>query len=374
MTKQAKIAIASVLKPLKDPRAYYRFGLSLRETNKYQINIIGFFIKNEANEKNIKFSTLFCKNRNHYSRLFSNLKLLKILYKDKPDVLIISTFELLPAAVLAKMFFKTRVIYDIQENHSLNIQLNETQSGIGKFLSKSLVKIIEFCSKPWVDHFFFAEACYMDELPNYIPYTVLENKFFEESCPVTSSKGLKGYQFRFLISGTLTQVYGILEGIQWFKEINKHYPETRLHIIGHVTLPKYKTQIESLAMGNHAISLEISQYPVPYAAILKAYHQADIILMPYYQILSIRPKIPSKLYESLALHKPCLFSPNPKWKSLSAKYPAGMEIDFNDLTNARVHFQHFLKQKYYKALPGQEVLWKSQEQDFLNVIERVMSV
>jgi hypothetical protein len=371
LTKQAKIAIASVLKPLKDPRAYCRFGLSLRETNKYKINIIGFSTKNEANEKNIKFSTLFCKKRNHYSRLLSNLKLLKILFKDKPDILIVSTFELLPAGILSKFFLKNRLIYDVQENHYSNIQQNKTQSGILKFLSKSLVKIIESCSKPWVDHFFFAEACYRDELPKYIPYTVLENKFFGESCPVTSSKELLGHHFRFLISGTLTKVYGILEGIQWFKEINKHYPETTLHIIGHATLPDYKTQIESLALDHPAISIDISEFPVPYLSILKAYHHADINLMPYYQIPSIQPKIPSKLYESIALLKPCLFSPNSKWKSISDMYPAGMELDFTDLTSATVQFQNFLQQKYFGKLPGQEVLWKSQEQDFLEALERV---
>jgi hypothetical protein len=374
LTKQAKITIASVLKPLKDPRAYYRFGLSLRETNKYQINIIGFSTKNETDEKNIKFSTLFCKQRNHYSRSFSNLKLLKILFRDKPDVIILSTFELLPAGVLSKFFFKTQLIYDIQENHYLNIQLNLTQSGIGKFLSKSLVNIIESCSKPWIDHFFFAEACYPDELPTLVPYTVLENKFFGENCPATSAKELKGHQSRFLISGTLTKVYGILGGIQWFKKINEQYPETTLHIIGHATMPAYQTQIESLAKGHPSISLEISESPIPYASILKAYHHADIILMPYYQIPSIQPKIPSKLYESIALLKPCLFSPNQIWKSFVARYPAGMEIDFTDLSNAQENFQDFLKQTYFVNLPGKEVLWKSQEQDFLEVIERVVSV
>lgn len=374
MTKQAKITIASVLKPLEDPRAFYRFGLSLRETNKYKINIIGFSTKNKTNEKNIKFTTLFCKKRSHYSRLLSNLKLLKILFKDKPDVLIISTFELLPAGVLSKFFFKTSLIYDVQENHYLNIQLNQTQSGIGKFLSKSLVKTIEFCSKPWIIHFFFAEACYPDELPKLIPYTVLENKFFGENYSVKSQKKLKGDQSRFLISGTLTKVYGILEGVQWFKKINEQYPETTLHIIGHATMPAYQTQIESLAKGQSSISLEISQSPVAYASILKAYHHADIILMPYYQIPSIQPKIPSKLYESFALLKPCLFSPNPKWKLISDPYPAGMEMDFNDLSNAQENFQDFLKRKYFVKLPGQEVLWKSQEKDFLEVIEKMARV
>ena len=48
---QTQIVIASVLKPLKDPRLYYRFAISMRETNKYLINIIGFSLKKEPEEE-----------------------------------------------------------------------------------------------------------------------------------------------------------------------------------------------------------------------------------------------------------------------------------------------------------------------------------
>lgn len=370
----SQIAIASVLKPVKDPRAYYRFGISLRETNKYQINIIGFSAKNEAIEINLKFSRLFCKNRNHFSRLFVNLKLLNILFKDKPKVLIVTTFELLPAAMLSKLILKTRLIYDIQENHVLNIQENKTQSGFKKIFAQMLVKIFEFCSKPFVDHYFFSEACYKDEFPTLKPITILENKFFGYNAPLAPQKLFDIHQYRFLISGTLTKVYGILEGIRWFQKIHEHYPNTSLHIIGHGTISDYKFQIESMTKSHAAITCEISDFPVPYSQILKAYHDADIILMPYYQIPSIQPKIPSKLYESFALLKPCLFSPNPKWKTLSDPYPGGMEMDFRNLEKAQENFQLFLKQQYFVKLPGQEVLWKSQEEEFLEVIEKVVSV
>ncbi|WP_194974621.1 glycosyltransferase family protein [Aquiflexum lacus] len=374
MIQQTKIAIASVLKPLKDPRAYYRFGLSLRETNKYQINIIGFSTKNVPNEKNIKFSPLFCKIRNHYSRLFVNLKLLTLLFKDKPKVLIVTTFELLPAGVLTKLLLKTKLIYDLQENHVLNIQENKTSSGFKKSFSRILVNFFEFCSNPFIDHYFFAEACYKKEFPQLYPYTVLENRFFGKNSPIPTSKVVENHQYKFLISGTLTKVYGILEGIQWFQMINEQNPGTTLHIIGHATLPDYKSQIAYITKGHPTITCEISDYPVPYEAILKAYQQADFILMPYFQIPSIQPKIPSKLYESFALLKPCLFSSNPKWKSLSDPYPGGMEVDFKDLANAQENFQSFLKQKHYLKLPGQEVLWKSQEEEFLKVISRLVSV
>lgn len=151
---QPNIVVASVLKPLKDPRAYYRFAHSLRETNKYLINIIGFSTKKESNEKNIKFYSIFSQKRNHFSRITAGWSFLKNIIPIKPKLVIITTFELLPAAVLGKMFLKYALVYDVQENHLMNLSQNKTISGWRKNLSKVLVYFIESCSKPFIDHYF----------------------------------------------------------------------------------------------------------------------------------------------------------------------------------------------------------------------------
>ncbi len=369
----SKIAIASVLKPVKDTRAYYKFGLSMRETNKYQINIIGFSSKKEYPDKFINFLSLYSQKRNNHSRIFTNLKLIKFLFKDKPKILIVSTYELLPAAVFSKFFLGFALIYDVQENYSVNVNQNKTLSGYKKYAALILIKTIEFSSKYFVDHFFFAERCYREDMKTFRPYSILENKFYGKSKFVKPYKINSEKTLTFLMPGTLTEVYGILNGIQWFKAIHKHFPQSRLLIIGHVPLDSFLQNLLEAVSGYSQIQLTASNTPLEYEKILNAYNEADIILMPYHQIPSISPKIPSKLYESLALGKPCLISPNQKWNQILAPYPGGMEIDFSDMKNCKTTFDLFLAKQFFVSSPGNEVLWTSQESEFLEVIERLSS-
>jgi hypothetical protein len=368
---QTSIVIASVLKPLKDPRTYFRFGISTRETNKYLINIIGFSTKIESDEKNIKFHAIFSKNRNHLSRLIVGWRFLKKIFTTKPKLVIITTYELLPVAVLGKWILGYKVVYDLQENYILNLSQNKTMSGWRKILSKAIVSLIESGSKPFIDRYFFAEENYQQEFPNIQNYTVLQNKYFGNVASIESVNLSAKRDLRFLISGTLTEVYGILEGIEWFKSIHPYYPQATLTVIGHVPMLGYLQKLNESTADQSSIFLHASGNPVLYSEILKAYEEADIILLPYHQIPSIRPKIPSKMYESIALGKPCLFQINSKWEKICSVYPSGQGIDFADLTHSRQQLEAFLNTLFFVQKPSEEVLWISDEHRFLQVIERL---
>ncbi|MCR9016688.1 glycosyltransferase [Aquiflexum gelatinilyticum] len=368
---QTQIVIASVLKPLKDPRLYYRFAISMRETNKYLINIIGFSIKKETDEKNIRFHSIFSKNRNDFSRAVLGLRLIKILIQVKPKLVIITTFELLPAALLGKLFFRYNLVYDIRENYVLNLEQNKTLRGLNKSLSKLLVRFIECCSNPFIEHYFFAEKVYQKEFPRIKNYTVLQNKYFGQIQDVKPVKLNEKRKLRFLISGTLTEVYGIIEGIKWFQTILRHFPQASLTILGHITMIDYGEKLRRICLDQKSIHLQISENPLPYSDILKGYQETDIVLLPYHQIPSISPKIPSKLYESIALGKPCLFQKNTLWHSICSEYPAGIGIDFTDTNHAQEKLEGFLDTEFFVKKPGEEILWKSDETLFLPIIEQL---
>ena len=242
--EKIKIAFASVLKPLKDPRAYYRMGLSLRETNKYRINIIGFSTKKEIDEENLKFIPLFCHFRTHWKRVFMGVKFMGILLRIKPQILILSTYELMVPAILLKPILKYKIIYDLQENYALNLAQNESQKGIKRQVSIGLVKAIESLSNPFVDHYFFAEKCYAQELKNIRNFTVLENRFHGQIVPRSCLKIGQNKVLTFLISGTLTEVYGVMEGILWFQKIQESFPNAKLKIVGHAPLTSFYKKIK----------------------------------------------------------------------------------------------------------------------------------
>ncbi|MDO9552208.1 hypothetical protein [Rhodonellum sp.] len=369
--EKIKIAIASVLKPLKDPRAYCRMGLSLRETNKYRINIIGFSTKKEIDEENLKFIPLFCHFRTHWKRALIGAKFMGILLRDTPQILILSTYELMVPAILLKPFLRYKIIYDLQENYSLNLAHNKSQKGLKKHVSIGLVKAIETVSSPFVDHYFFAEKCYTEELKNIRNFTVLENRFHGQIVPKLGYKIESGKGLTFLISGTLTEVYGTLEGILWFQKIQEGFPNSKLRIVGHAPLPSYLKKIKQKTAGNPAIESRISESPLPYSTILESYKGTDFSVMPYHLLPSIAPKIPSKLYESLALGVPVLLPPNAIWADIYQPLRAGLSIDFLDLEHAGARFSSLLEQDFFTSPVPESVLWKSQEPEFLDRIRKL---
>lgn len=364
-----QIAIASILKPLKDPRSYFKFGLSLRETNKYQINIIGFCSKKEIDEKFIKFYPLFYKNRNSFSRWVAGIKLLKFLMKIRPKILIVTTYELLPVALLGKSFLKYKLIYDVQENYSLNISTNNPEHTYTKKLFAKCIQFIESSSAPFIDHFIFAEKCYPNEFPAIKNFTIFENKY---QGPVT--QGSKPFKIesdaiQFLLCGTLAEVYGSMDAILWFENILKINPYARLKILGHAPLEGFRNKLRDLVRDKPYINACIEDKPLDYTLILEAYKAADLILLPYHQIKSISPKIPSKLYECLALNKAFLFSPNTAWKSLAEKYGAGIEVDFQNPNDHQSVLQFIKSKVFYDKFTAQEALWETEKEKFLDLID-----
>ncbi|MCH7411880.1 glycosyltransferase [Belliella sp. R4-6] len=368
-----KIAIASVLKPLHDARSFYRLGLSLRETNKYHLNIIGFSLKNVPREEDIDFFTLFGSNRDNPRRLFVSINFISILKKIKPKVLIITTYELLPAAVLMKFFLKYRLVYDVQENYKLNIKENKTISGWKKWLAISWVGFVQNISKPFIDKYIFAEACYQEEMPTIKNFVVLENKFFGKIKKIQTVKFAADKPLTFLISGTLTEVYGTIDAILWFGELVKYNPNYKLNIIGHVTIDDYGKKIEEIASKIPQIRLEISPSPIDYKKILRSYDDCDIVLLPYHQLPSIHPKIPSKLYESLAMGKPFVFSSNMNWEMIAKRYGAGQSVNFFELEYAKMEIEKILKQEFYSHGMDKFPYWKSKEEEKLQELLNYLS-
>lgn len=365
-----KILIASLLKPLKDPRAFYRLGISLRETNKYRINIIGFSIKKEFGDENLKFTSLQVKNRIGFSRIFSAYAFFRIYQNERPALSIICTWELIPFAVFGKWLYGGKLIYDVQENYVQNINFNRTMQGFKKVFAKFMISTVEQLAKYSIDHYLFSEQCYINEKPAFKPFTVLENKFHAEKTLSIRKKKLNYPGLHFLISGTITEVYGIMEALQWFLKFQKKYPETSLHIIGHCPLPGFGLALRKEAERAANVTLELEDSPLAYPRILAAYAKADLVLMPYMQLLSIREKIPSKLYECLAMGVPFLHRPNPLWASIVEKYQAGLAVDFSKSDHAEEFMSRLLSTIFYNSAFPDEAFWvqkeKTQLQDLVD--------
>lgn len=366
--KKLPILIASGLKPVRDSRAYEKLGLSLRETNKYNLNFIGFSAKTTFKQDGIRFFSSISHTKSLWERLKMPFRWAIILLKIRPKILICCSWELLPFAKLAKPWLGYRLLYDIQENYQQNLNLNPE---LGKWKKKLRSKLIHWAEKPkGIDHFLLAEACYAIEMPEKTPYLILENRFSGPDNHAINELQLEGKRaFHFVLGGTITPVFGSLDAIHWFKEISIAYPESTLTIVGHVPLSSHLMEVKKITAGIQSIHLLISEEPLDHSKILNAYRKADFILMPYQNRPEIKSKMPTKLFESAALGVPLLFSPNPKWEKFIQNYQGGYPVDFTQPEIAVSTFQHALSNPYFTHTPPVEIYWISQKAEFLALID-----
>lgn len=372
MRSKKRIIIASVLKPTADSRMLYKFGFSLRETSKYDVYILGFSEKKYRKINKIHLYSLFSKTRKHPSRILAPVRLIRLLLKIKPHLVILTTYELIPAVIFAKLFFKFKLIYDIRENYSLNVLSNQTlPRGVQGFAAR-WIRWWEKMVDPYVHHYLFAEQCYQDEFPQLSNGTVVENKYNGAPLIGTAFSFDINKTIHFVLAGTLTPVYGIAEGMNWFIQFNAYFPTQTLHVIGHCPMKSYRQELEAIAKDIPQINLELSETPIPFARIQEAIAGADCWLMPYQLLPSIATKMPTKLYEGIACRKVVLITKNPVWEALLTTNSAGQSIAFKKDKWTKAEMESLYRDIFYTSSQDETVCWSTEVPKLLFVIETLL--
>ncbi|WP_297337744.1 hypothetical protein [Algoriphagus sp.] len=362
------ILIASGLKPVKDSRAFDKLGLSLRETNKYRLNFIGFSAKSTFKQDGIRFFSSLSHTKSLGQRALMPFRFLVILLKIRPKILICCTWEFLPIAKFFKPLLGYRLIYDVQENYCQNLNLNPKLSRWKRRLGKKLISWAEKGES--IDYFFLAESCYATEMRDKSPHLILENKYAGAQAKSITEHRFEGKnEFHFVLGGTISPAFGSVDAIHWFEEILKFYPKSTLTLIGHVPLSAHQLEIEKMASSNPRLNLIFSSDPIDHLRILEAYQEADFILMPYQNRPEINSKMPTKLFEAAALGIPLLYSPNPKWEEYIRTYRGGYPMDFSKPEVAISTFQFAIRNRYFSQDLPVETFWACQEPKFLALID-----
>ena len=369
--KGIPVLIASTLKPLRDSRAYEKLALSLGETNKYSLNIIGFSSKKPKSTPQSRFFLAMSDYQSKWDRVAAQWRFLRCLFQVRPKIIICCTYEYLLISSWCKRIFNYRLVYDVQENYIANLDLNPNLSPNQKNKRKSLIQKAE--SIPGIDLFLLAEKCYVQEMPEKSPFLILENKYQGEIVPTPPISFQGKSKFKFVLAGTLTTTYGIMEAIQWFLKIRETYSESELVIIGHVPLVDFQNQLEDIQNRSSGIRLNTSAEPISHSEILTAYQDSDFALAPYQLHPAIRDKYPTKLFECAALGIPLLHTPNLIWEEFLNPFKGGHPVDFTKLDQAIPTFQQAICQTYFSTPVPEEVLWKSEKLHFQKAIQNLLS-
>ena len=117
--KKRRIVLASLLKPVDDTRMYEKLGLTLASV--YEVYIIGQPTKEILRTDTIHFISLPSTHRLSFERLLAPWRVLRIILRIQPAMVIVCTAELLPIALCARLLRRLKIVYDVQENYAMNV-------------------------------------------------------------------------------------------------------------------------------------------------------------------------------------------------------------------------------------------------------------
>ncbi len=298
--KKRRIVLASVLKPVDDPRMFEKMATSLARSGAYEVHVIGHRSDGVAREPAVHFHTLSPFKRISPGRIRSRLKVLKIVIKVKPELLIVTTHELLGVAFLIRILFGTKIIYDLQENYWRNIMYTDAFPKGTRAIIGCLVRMKEIIISPFIAHFILAEKAYFQEL-GFVKNkcTIIENK-----CLVPQDferKPVNDY-IQLVFTGTIAESTGVFQAIDLAKALHSIEHKIRLTIIGSIAQTKVKLRIQHEVDQNSFIRLTGDGNIIPHQKIMEAIATANFGLLYYPPSPHTENKIPTKLFEYLACH------------------------------------------------------------------------
>ncbi len=312
--------------------------------------------------------------RTSLQRFFFPLLYFFKLIKNKPNIIIMCTHELLFASLVYKLFFRAKLIYDIQEDYFKNCYYSNAYSKpLGLFLAY-YVRLKEKTCARWISHFLLAEKIYKKDL-NFIKnkYTTIENKSLynpnldNPSLRYTTNNNHSRKKVKLIITGTLSKKFGVFNALFFIEAYRKHVPNACLYIVGFAPLASEQEEIKEYIKTKpyiHAIGIDTI---VPHEEIITLVSKSDLVLMPYALDKDTLGRIPTKLYEYLSLQKPMLIQKNKDWQKITDIYNAAVYIDFNDFDIQGI-LGELTNTCFYTKEVSDDIYWQSEEKKLIKAL------
>lgn len=377
-----KILIVSALKPANEVRMRERLAFSLLPT--FEVHLAGTHPSKEILQEdgNIRFHFEWPKPRSFRERIQIWKRLAALHQKVKPEVIIITTVELLLPAILLRIRSNVKVIYDVQENFYRNFLYHPHYSPPFHFLLALFSRTVEFMTFPFVEHYLLAEKAYLSEMPFLRKKaTVLENKcrLNESELVLLSAKQFpkrlsRESGLKVALTGTFSTVFGTYQALTWLSFFLGKNPENKAVLVGwSAEAPLLEALLDFTNRFSEQVEMIGGNYHVAHPKIIKELLDADVALLPYQMgNPSTMNCIPSKMYECLALGIPMLISPNPLWMEKLAGKHAAVFLDFSKLENFNTSLEQLLVTSFFPNGPEEEAKWQKESGLLARLLENLI--
>lgn len=366
-SNKSTIVIASVLKPIDDSRMYEKVGLSLAGSGKYHVHLIGV----ESARMDIPGITQHGFKpfgRISLRRLLAPWRILVMAMRLRPDILIITTHELIWPALFLRLVRRCGIVYDVQENYYWNILYTPAFPFLLKPFVALYVRVKESLAANYIDHFLLAEKGYEQELR--FPgnrYTVIQNKLRMEGAPRQSRRFDPAKKtISLLFSGTIAETTGVFTAIDLAIRLHVVDDKIRLTIAGFCAQREVLAKIRLLIQPRPFIQLIVRDRPLPHHEIVTHIQSADFGMITYQISPATMNSIPTKLYEYLGYKLPILLVSHKPWAEISSRYAAAVVFDPANYDAANI-FRAMMQNSFYTKDPD-EVYWQSEEPKLLSAL------
>lgn len=372
--KKRRILLASVLKPVNDTRMAAKLGGSLLPD--YDVHVAGFPAAAPDGGNGLHTHPLPFFKRLTFKRLFARWKVLRLALRLRPEVMIITTHELLTPALIARLLLRCHVIYDIQENYWRNILYTPAFPTVLRPFLAIVVRLRERLAVPFIRYCFLAEAGYANEINFLSPtrMTVLENKIIRPAD--TSVLPLRRryptpHSLRLLFSGTLAESTGVFTAIALAHALHALDNTVHLTIIGYCALPEQLERLKQACTADY-ITLIGGDHLVPHADIIQAIQTTDVGIIAYPPNPATHRSVPTKLFEYLGYHLPILLVDHPVWIQRCAPYAAAVAFS-GDNPDAPAILHQLRTQTFYTTAPT-DVYWDSEAKKLRGILYSILQI
>jgi glycosyltransferase involved in cell wall biosynthesis len=350
--KKRRIVIASVLKPVDDPRMMDKIGLSL--ASHHEVHIIGSTSASNRQPLGIQTHSLGSIPRLSLKRLRKRWEVFSTCRKLKPDLLIVCTHELLWQAVLLRLLMRTRIWYDVQENYYRNIRYLPTYPSWVRPLLAIAVRLKERIGAFFIERFLLAEVCYREEL-TFVSgrFVLLQNKVRRPLNIVQGPVQPRGR--RLLFTGTLSESTGVFMAVDLAAALHAIDPTVTLTVCGFCPDQKAFKKVLDYTRRYPFVSLLGGESFVPHSTIVDMIRTHDFGIISYPPSVVTASRTPTKLFEYLALKLPVLAIDNEAWNEIIAEMYAGLVFK-QDNYNASLLLKRMMNETFYVS-DNQEVFW-----------------
>jgi glycosyltransferase involved in cell wall biosynthesis len=239
--RKRKVVIASVLKPVDDPRMFRKMAGTLAGSGQYEVTVFGFPGPTANGYPSVQVIPHARFARIGLRRLLVPFHIGFRCLRLKPDLLIVNTHELMLMAVFLKVLLGLRIVYDIRENYRMNLLHTRSFPGIVRHVLAGWVRLKEGILTRWFDHFLLAEDVYRTELRflRNREMTVLENK----ALPISSARVDASPFLNFVFTGTLAESTGVFKAIEFVQRLHDTDRNPRLAVVGRCALGSDRTRL-----------------------------------------------------------------------------------------------------------------------------------